>query len=65
MTDGIQHSLEQVPRLAGDVVSYGVVAATITSLLPPIAAFMSIIWIGYQLWHAEADRRNNKKDKDV
>ena len=32
------------PFLLGDVISLGAIAGTVTHLLPPVAAFLAIIW---------------------
>jgi hypothetical protein len=47
--------------LAGDVAGVGVVVATLTSYLPPIAALIAIIWGCLQIYWGIKDRiRKNK-----
>lgn len=35
-----------------DAATYGGTIAALAGWLPPIAAFMSILWIAYQFWHS-------------
>lgn len=42
--------------VAGDVGAVGVIAATLTSYLPPIAALLAIVWTVLQIYWAIKDR---------
>lgn len=50
-----------------DFASFAGAVATVAGWLPPIAALMSIIWIGFQFYHsAPVERwRNRKKGKRI
>lgn len=52
-------------RFTGDVVSFGIVLGTLAKALPPLAALISIIWIGFQFYHSEPMKewRTQRKDK--
>jgi hypothetical protein len=54
-----------VAKAAVDVTSYGIVFATILKILPPLAALVSILWIGFQFYHSEPmeKRRQQRKEK--
>jgi hypothetical protein len=56
---------QQVKTLmaVGDVGAFGVVFATLTSILPPIAALLSIVWVALHIYWTIKDRIKNKKDK--
>lgn len=53
-------------RLTGDVVSVGIVLGTLAKILPPLAALISIIWIGFQFYHSEPmkERRKKRQNKE-
>lgn len=55
-----------VGRITGDLVSFGIVLGTLANILPPLAALISILWIGYQFYHSEPmkARRAARKEKD-
>lgn len=51
-----------------DAVSVGTVVATLAAWLPPLAAFLSIVWTGLRLWEMFtgkpiADRRKETRQK--
>lgn len=50
-----QH-LEQAKYVA-DGITFGAVVSTLLGWLPPIAALMSAIWIGLQIYWGVKDRR--------
>lgn len=39
-------------RIIGDTASYYIVFGTIVQILPPLAAAISIMWIGFQFYHS-------------
>lgn len=53
-------------RITGDVVSFGIVLGTLAKILPPLAALISIIWIGFQFYHSEpmTARRQKRKEQN-
>lgn len=53
-------------KVAGDVVSFGIVLASLAQFLPPLAALISILWIGFQFYHSEPmkARRNKRKEQN-
>lgn len=57
--------VSETARAAGDVVSFGIVLATLAKVLPPLAALISIIWIGFQFYHSEpmVARRQKRKEQ--
>lgn len=48
-----------------DLASIGTTIASLAGLLPPIAAFVSIMWIGFQFYHSApvVEWRKRKKGK--
>lgn len=58
-----------VIKLTGDVASFGVALATLAKILPPLAALISILWIGFQFYYSEPvkewrrKRREQRKEK--
>jgi hypothetical protein len=53
-----------IGRAAGDVVSFGIVLGTLAKILPPLAALISILWIGYQFYYSEPMREHRRKKKE-
>lgn len=53
-----------VGKIAGDVVSFGIVLGTLAKILPPLAALISIIWIGFQFYHSEPMKERRRKKKE-
>lgn len=51
------------PARCLDCISGAAVVAGLVGWLPPIAAFMSIVWIGLQIYWGIADRRARRADK--
>lgn len=51
-------------RVTGDVASFGIVLGTLAKMLPPLAALISIIWIGFQFYHSEPMKEWRKKRKE-
>lgn len=52
-------------KTVADAGAYSIVFATILKILPPLAAMVSIMWIGFQFYHSEPVRewRNRRKEK--
>ncbi len=46
-------STSNLIRVVGDVGSLGIVVGTLTKILPPLAALVTILWIGFQFYHSE------------
>lgn len=59
-------SASSIVRVVGDVGSFGIVVGTLTKILPPLAALVTIMWIGFQFYHSEPVKawRMRRKDKD-
>lgn len=59
-------STSSIIRVVGDVGSFGIVVGTLTKILPPLAALVTIMWIGFQFYHSEPIKawRMRRKDKD-
>lgn len=57
-------AITMVAKVTGDVAAFGVVLGTITSLLPPIAALMSILWIGFQFYNSDPFQKWLAKRKE-
>jgi hypothetical protein len=53
-----------VGKATGDVAALGIVGATLVKLLPPLAALISILWIGFQFYHSEPVKEWRKKRKE-
>jgi hypothetical protein len=51
-------------RITGDVLSFGIVLGTLAQILPPLAALISILWIGFQFYNSEPFQTWLKKRKD-
>lgn len=52
-------------RAVADLASYGIVFATILSILPPLAALISILWIGFQFYNSEPVKEWRRKRKET
>lgn len=55
-------------KLIGDIGAFSIAGATIIKILPPLAALISILWIGFQFYHSEPMkewRLKQKEKKDV
>lgn len=48
-------------KAGGDIAAGGIVVATLMSWLPPIAAGLSIIWLGLQIYWGIRDRTKRRK----
>lgn len=46
-------SASNLVRVVGDLGSFGIVVGTLTKILPPLAALITIMWIGFQFYHSE------------
>lgn len=59
-------STSTVIRMVGDVGSFGIVVGTLTKILPPLAALVTIMWIGFQFYHSEPVRlwRSRRKEQN-
>lgn len=44
---------EHASRFAVDIVSAGVVLATLASWLPPMAALMTVVWTAIRIWETK------------
>lgn len=53
-----------VSKVTMDTASYGIVFATVIKVLPPLAALISILWIGFQFYHSEPMKEWRKKRKE-
>lgn len=51
-------------KSAGDVVSFGIVLGTLAKILPPLAALISILWMGFQFYHSEPMKEYRQKRKE-
>ena len=58
-------------KTIGDVTSISIVAGTLTNILPPLAALLTIIWTGIRIYETKTVRRwiklcqVKKKEPDV
>lgn len=52
-------------RVIGDSLSYSVILGTFMKILPPIAALVSILWVGFQFYHSPPVKewRQRRKEK--
>jgi hypothetical protein len=50
-------------RVVGEVTSAGIVVGTLANLLPPLAALISICWIGFQFYNSEPFQKWLKKPR--
>lgn len=57
-------ALTLTTRVTGDVLSFGIVLGTLAKILPPLAALISIIWIGFQFYHSEPMKEWRQKRKE-
>lgn len=57
--------LIEITKAVGDAMSYSIVAATVVQILPPLAALISILWIGFQFYHSPVmvARRARQKEQ--
>lgn len=46
-------STSSIIRVMGDVGSFWIVVGTLTKILPPLAALVTIMWVGFQFYHSE------------
>ncbi len=47
-----------------DVASVGTMLGTIGSILPPISALFTIVWVGIRIWETDTVQGLRKKHKD-
>lgn len=45
-------SISTTIRVMGDVGSFWIVVGTLTKILPPLAALVTIMWVGFQFYHS-------------
>lgn len=48
-------------KAIGDALSVGVVISTLSGLLPPLAALVTILWIGFQFYHSAPMKESRKR----
>lgn len=48
-------------KVTGDVAATSIAFATVLKLLPPLAALVSILWIGYQFYYSDPMKEWRKK----
>lgn len=51
-------------KFLGDLTSGWIVFGTITKILPPLAAVISILWIGFQFYHSPPVKEWRTKRKE-
>lgn len=65
MTDPTSAQITELAiKAVADTAAYSIVFATIVKLLPPLAALISILWIGFQFYHSEPMKEWRQKRKD-
>lgn len=52
-------------KLIGDISAFGIAGATMIKILPPLAALISILWIGFQFYHSEPMKEWRRKRRDI
>lgn len=52
-----EHAPEQILKATGDVLSAGVVVATIVQWLPAAAALLTVIWTAIRIWETDTVQR--------
>lgn len=52
-------------KLIGDISAFSIAGATMIKILPPLAALISILWIGFQFYHSEPMKEWRLKRKEV
>jgi len=58
-------------KTVGDITSISIVAGTLTNILPPLAALLTIVWTGIRIYETKTIRkcirswRIKKKELDV
>jgi len=61
------HNVLPAVKVTGDIVSLAAITTTLLGYLPPVAAFMSILWLGIQIhdrWkHGPVKLRERRNDK--
>lgn len=64
MSDATSAVMAEVAKVTGDVVSFSIVLGTLANILPPLAALISILWIGFQFYHSEPITKWREKRKE-
>ena len=57
------NQLDQGAKTAGDVISLFTVIGTLTTILPPIAAALTIIWTAIRIYESETVQKMLGKKK--
>ena len=57
-------SISTTIRVMGDVGSFWIVVGTLTKILPPLAALVTIMWVGFQFYHSEPIKQRRLKRKE-
>lgn len=52
-----EHAPGQILKATGDVLSAGVVVATIVQWLPAAAALLTVIWTAIRIWETDTVQR--------
>ena len=58
-------SLSDSAKQAGDLLSLGVVLATIADWLPSVAALLTIVWTAIRIWETRTVQRLVKRDSET
>lgn len=56
------HPLADALKAIGDLLSIGVVLGTLASWLPPVAAFLTIVWTAIRIYETKSVQRLLKRD---
>jgi hypothetical protein len=51
------HDIPETAKIAGDVLSIATLLGALASLLPAVAAILTIIWTGIRIYETETVRR--------
>ena len=58
-------SLSESTKHTGDLLSLGVVLATIADWLPSVAALLTIVWTAIRIWETRTVQRLVKRDAET
>jgi uncharacterized membrane protein len=57
-------SLIAAIKAIGDAASFSIALGTLVQILPPLAAIVSILWIGFQFYHSAPVTEWRKRRKE-
>ena len=54
--------MDESTKQVVDLVSFGTVLGSISTILPPMSALFTIVWVGIRIWETDTVQGFRKKD---